>query len=491
MWHGSVLVATETNQVAAIDDASGAVEWSHQFGTPWNVSDIPGCTDITPTSGITSTPVIDPATGIAYFVTKAYIAGDSGPSEIEMHAVDMTSGDEEPGWPVVFRGTASNDPTSTFNPAHLIARPSLLLLGGVVYAGLGSLCDTTPFQGWVIGVNTATARLSTLWTTEAHAAALGGGGSVWQSGSGLVSDGPDTMLLVTGNGVTPAPGPGQAQPPPGYLGNAVARLTVQPDGSLEATDFFAPADAATLNDDDLDQGSGGIAALPDQMGTASHPHLLVQAGKSGIVYLLDRDHLGGEAQSPGGGDADVQEFGGGTAPAGGPQGIGQVYGTAAAWPGDGRWVYLDSVCPPGQVNIDGGDLYAFSESVDASGNPVFTQAGDTGQTVGYGSSSPVVTSDGTTDGSAVVWLINRNGDNGVLEAFGTVPVGGTLPLLWSAPALAPPRSSRPRPPTRAASTRGPVTVASWPSVPPRRRPRWRRHRPRSRTLPTARRPGST
>jgi len=444
VWHGTVLVATETNRVAAIDAASGALEWSHQFGTPWNVSDIPGCTDISPTSGITGTPVIDPATGIAYFVTKSYISGDSGPSEIEMHAVDMTSGDEEPGWPVVFQGTASNDPTSTFNATNLISRPSLLLLNGVVYAGLGSLCDTEPFQGWVIGVSTATARLSTLWTTEPHAAAWGAGGSVWQSGSGLVSDGPNTMLLVTGNGVTPPAGGGQAEPPPGDLGNAVARLTVEPDGSLQTTDFFAPADAASLNYDDLDQGSGGIAALPDQMGRANHPHLLVQAGKSGIVYLLDRDNLGGEAQGPGGSDAAVQEFGGGTAPGGGPQGIGQVYDTPAAWPGDGGWLYLDSTSPPGQVNTNGGDLYAFSESVDGSGNPVFTQVGDTGQTLGYGSSSPVVTSDGTTDGSAAVWLIERTSDGASeLEAFGTVPVGGTLPLLWSAPLGATPKFQTP------------------------------------------------
>ena len=443
VWHGTVLAATETNQVAAIDSASGAIEWSHDFGTPWNVSEIPGCTDISPTSGITATPVIDPATGTAYFVTKSYITGDSGPTQIEMHAVDVTTGYEQPGWPVVFRGTASNDPTSNFNPTNLIARPSLLLLGGTVYAALGSLCDTEPFQGWVIGVKTATASLSTLWTSEAHAGSSAAG-SVWQSGSGLVSDGANSMLLVTGNGATPAAGPGQAQPPPGTLGNAVARLTVQPDGSLQTTDFFAPADAASLNADDLDQGSGGIAALPDQMGTTSHPHLLVQAGKTGIVYLLDRDHLGGEAQGPNGGDAAVQEFGGGTSQEGGPQGIGQVYATAAAWPGDGRWVYLDSVCPPGQVNPDGGDLYAFSESVDGSGNPVFTQAGDTGQSVGYGSSSPVVTSNGSVDGSAVVWLINRtSSDASNLEAFGTVPVGGTLPLLWSAALGATPKFQTP------------------------------------------------
>jgi hypothetical protein len=42
---------------------------------------------------------------------------------------------------------------------------------------------------------------------------------------------------------------------------------------------------------DLDLGPGGVVLLPDQPG--AHPHELVSIGKLGIVYLVDRDNLGG------------------------------------------------------------------------------------------------------------------------------------------------------------------------------------------------------
>src|SRR5262249_7783502 len=59
---------------------------------------------------------------------------------------------------------------------------------------------------------------------------------------------------------------------------------------LSVADWFAPHDALPLSAADLDQGSGGVLILPDQPG--AHPHLLVQTGKTGRIYLLDRDNLG-------------------------------------------------------------------------------------------------------------------------------------------------------------------------------------------------------
>ena len=59
----------------------------------------------------------------------------------------------------------------------------------------------------------------------------------------------------------------------------------------------------------------------------------------------------------------------------------------------------------------------------------------------FGSSAPIVTSDGTVAGSAVVWDIARMGttNQADLVAYGAVPVTGTsenpageLPLLWKA-----------------------------------------------------------
>ena len=56
-----VYVATENDSVYKLDAASGAVVWSKHLATPERSSLAP-CGDISPSIGITSTPVIDPAT---------------------------------------------------------------------------------------------------------------------------------------------------------------------------------------------------------------------------------------------------------------------------------------------------------------------------------------------------------------------------------------------------------------------------------------------
>ena len=44
--------------------------------------------------------------------------------------------------------------------------------------------------------------------------------------------------------------------------------------------------------------------MPDSLGSAAHPHLLLARGKSGVVYLIDRDNMGKFAAT----DHVVQEF---------------------------------------------------------------------------------------------------------------------------------------------------------------------------------------
>jgi len=393
-YDNTVVVATENDTVAGINESDGVVEWSRHLGIPWNTADV-GCSDISPTTGITGTPVVEPNTGTVYLVTKSYVSGDGGDTQFEMHALDVLTGLERPDWPVVISGSAANDTNSVFAPEHLIQRPALLLMNGVVYAAFGGFCDTYPYQGWIAGVSTANAAITTLWTTEPAT----GAGSIWQSGSGLASDGPGQILFATGNGTTPPSEAGQTQPPPTTLGQSIVRVGVHPDGSIATTDFYAPADAPDLNPDDLDLGSGGVSLLPDQMGTASDPHLLVQGGKSGELYLLNRDDLGGRGQGPGGADAAVDEFGNN----------GGIWSTPAAWPGDGGWLYDPTTGSPGNVEDGGGKLYAYQESVDATGAPTFSTAGSTSDAFPYGSSSAVVSSDGTTSGSALVWIVYMNG----------------------------------------------------------------------------------
>jgi hypothetical protein len=408
---GTLIVATENNYIYGMNPATGAVNWSRSVGPAWPASTV-SCGDLTPNIGITSTPVYDPATGSVFFTAKVNDGPDANNPHWYMHSIDPATGAERSGWPVVIQGKPSNDPTNAFNPATAFNRAGLLLLDGVVYAGFASHCDHQPYVGYVAGVKTTTPAMSTLWSAEAGRSSAGAG--IWESGGGLVSDGSGRIILSTGNGVSPPPGPGSS--PPSTLAESVVRLQVNADGTLSARDFFSPSNNGTLDQNDTDLGSGGPLALPNNFGTTSHPHLLVQDGKDGRVFLLDRDNLGGMGQA-GGGDNVV----GVTGPYNG------MWGHPAFWGGDGGYVYTIE---------NAGYLRALKYGVNGSGNPVLSSAGVSPATFGYTSGSPVVTSNGSTAGSAVVWIVysdGSSGTNGQLRAYDAVPVSGQLHLRYSAP----------------------------------------------------------
>lgn len=409
----TVIAATDNDYIYGLNPETGAINWTRNVGPAWP-SSVLGCGDLTPSIGITSTPVYDPATQAVYFVAKVNDGPDLQHPNIYMHSIDPVTGNERSGWPVKIQGHASNDPTRTFDAETAGQRAGLLLLDGVVYAAFASHCDYGQYVGYVAGVKTTTPAMSTLWSAEAGTS--NGEAGIWMSGSGLVSDGSGRIILTTGNGLSPAPGPGTS--PPSNLAESVVRLQVNGDSTLTAKDYFSPADNTNLDQNDVDFGSGGPLALPDQFGTPAHPHLLIQDGKEGKIYLLDRDHLGGTAQGPGGTDASV-------GPPVGPHG--GMWGHFALWGGDGGYVY----------DIENGSyVRALKLGVNGSGLPALSDAGHTNELYGYTSGSPVVTSNGTTSGSALVWEVYSSGGsgaNGVLRAYDAVPQGGVLHLRWSFP----------------------------------------------------------
>jgi hypothetical protein len=412
----TVIVATENNKVYGIDSTTGAIKWGgasgKSLGPAWPAASI-GCGDLTPNIGVTSTPVYDAATGTVYLTAKINDGPSTSAPHWRIYALDAQTGATRPGWPITIQGAASNNGGVTFNPFTAQQRPGLLLLGGAVYAGFASFCDHGPYVGWLVGVDTTT-RAMHLWSTEPT---NGGMAGIWQGGGGLMSDGAGRIFFSTGNGTTTPVGPGS--PVPQMKAEAIVRVGVNSSGTVNAKDFFAPADAPTLDAQDRDFGSGGPAALDSSLfgvGT-SHPNLLVQVGKAynassqTRVYLLDRDNLGGRSQGSGGGDAAVgitnlSSFGG-------------VWGHPGVWGGDGGYIYVTGASSP---------LTALKYSV-SSGKPAFTLAGKTADTFPYGSGSPVITSTGTNSGSALVWVIRSNGSSSELRAYDPVPTG-TLNLRW-------------------------------------------------------------
>ncbi|MFJ9868824.1 PQQ-binding-like beta-propeller repeat protein [Streptomyces sp. NPDC101165] len=410
----NVVVATQNNYVYGIDASTGRTSWTRQLGPAWPTSAV-GCNS--GSTGITATPVYDASSNTVYLTSKV----DDGPDAMHphwyLHALSASSGAERAGWPLTIKGTPTNSPGHPFNPLTASQRPGLLLLNGSVYAGFASYCDHGPYVGQVVGAN-VTSRKLTLWSAEAGSDSKEAG--IWQSGGGLVSDGNGRIFVATGNGTgtggSPSAGPGNL--PPAGLGESVVRLGVNGDGSLSARSFFSPTDNKTMDVHDTDLGSGGPVALPNSFGTAAHPRLLVQVGKDGRVFLLDRDHLGGMGQGSNGTDNAVST-------AGPFEGI---FGHPGVWGGDGGYVYT--------VATDtghGSPLRALKYSVNGAGTPVLTSAGTSTESFGYGSSSPVVTSNGTMPGTALVWTVAAAGSAGALRVYDPVPVNGTLHLRRSFP----------------------------------------------------------
>ena len=407
----TVIVGTEENHVYGLDSQTGAILWSTYLGPSWPAATI-GCGDLTPDIGITSTPVYDPASGNIYLTAKVNDGTDATVPHYYLYALSEATGAVRPGWPVTIAGSPSNDSTNTFDTEDQLQRAGLLLQNGSVYLAFGSHCDQKPYRGYVVGVNTST-QSEHMWTTEVGSGAWGAG--TWQSGGGIVSDGSGGMFIATGNGVTPPVGVGTS--PPGTLSESVVHLAVGTDGTISASDFFAPANAGTLDANDQDVASGGPVALPDaEFGTTADPHLMVEIGKDGRLFLLNRDSLGGRGQGTNGGDKVV-----------GVTTLSGVWGHPAVWGGDGGYVYVDE---------SKSHLVALGYGLTGSGAPALHIAGNSQETFGYTSGSPVVTSNGTTSGSALVWVVqsaDATGAGGQLMVYNAVPSNGVMTLLRSWP----------------------------------------------------------
>ena len=412
----SLIVATESDTVAALDPVTGAVRWQRTLGIPI-LSSSDGCDDISPLRGVTSTPVVDPATGDVFLVDEELRAGTTA---FKMHRLNPADGTDRPGVPVRISGDADNQPETTFDASAEMQRPGLLLLGGVIYAAFASHCDQRPYNGWVAGISRS-GQLTSLFAAEPGE--LGEAG-IWQSGAGLSSDGPGQILLTSGNGSGMAPGrPGHQ--PGGRLGSAALRLKVTASGALKATDFFQPYDQTYLSEVDADFGTGGLVVLPDSMGTATVPHLAVTGSKAGWLYLLDRDNLGGSGTGPHGSDGVVARINLGA----------KITSTPSVSPTDGL-LYVSTVGVGYQRQL-------VALRVNRSGaNPTLSVAGTSTADLGFGSSSPSISTKSGVPGTSLVWVVRCGMGaspycaDAALDVYQGAPVDGHLVELasWPIPA---------------------------------------------------------
>lgn len=412
--HNVVFVATQNNSVYAFDADRGPCHtyWHRSFVDktylilPRGVMPVPaertGNTwDIKDQIGITGTPVIDPATGTLYVVTRTREKGplrralgfvrkdrDGSQYHQRLHALSIVDGSEKQNGPAEISSAltvaGSDEPKDelcpspegriAFCPLHQNQRAALLLINGKVYIAWGSHGDVRPhYHGWVIGYNASNlAEPPALFNTSPNSSAAG----IWH----MVADDEGYIYVITGNGTFDTTSPRT------NYGNTFIKLSTQ-GGSLTVAGFFTPFNQEELNPLDLDLGSGGPLVLPSSVGSKAHPHLLVAGDKSGQLYLVDRSDMGGYCDGCPSNSNIVQQLA--------LEGIDEpcvvcgIFTTPAVW--EGR-LYVQAV-------RDVLKSYAISEA-RISLQPTSVSS----HKIGYPGAGPAVSSRGATNG--IVWVID-------------------------------------------------------------------------------------
>ena len=411
--HNVVFVATENDSVYAFDADSAVANpnplWHASFINPPNVTAIPKTDievglDLSPIVGITSTPAIDTSKGIIYVEARTKDTTGTpncpGPYSTSpyfhfLHALNVATGAEMPGSPVMvcasIPGIGYNNEAVGgivyFNPMRENQRPAMLLLNGTVFMAFGALEDIDTYHGWILGYTYSSGSLPQTYVY--NDSPNGAKGGIWQGGGGLLADSSGYIYTATGNGTFDA-----------NIGGSdygMTFLKLQPDGStLNVTDYFAPFNQNYLNLEAInaDLSSAGPMLLPDPQ-PGSDPHLAIASGKTGSIYLLNRDNLGGFNPTF---DNVVQvqytTIGVSVMPTGN-------WGTPAYFRGN---IYLQGIKDP---------LKQYEVAAPPSGGPALLSGGPlaVGQDIiGYPSPTPVVTYNAANPNqSGIVWVTQSDG----------------------------------------------------------------------------------
>lgn len=392
--HNVLFIATEHDQLYALDADNGTVLWQQSFINPPNVNTVTSsevsCNDLVPEIGITGTPVIDQSTGTIYLVTKT---NETGVYVQRLHALDILTHVEKFGGPVVISATVNGQ---TFDPLRNHNRPGLLLSNGHVVIAWASHCDNGPYHGWVMSYKAGVKPTDTMAQEAVFNGSPNGGlAGIWMSGDGVAADASGNLFFATGNGTYDGLVGGD-------FGDSIVKLGPPSNGAFTLLDWFTPWNQQSLSIADEDLGSGGLLLLPDLPQGSAHQHLLVQMGKEGKIYLIDRDDMGKFCSGCTNVDTQiVQEI----------PGVSQgIWGAPSYWNGNVYWCSGNDKGNPDY-------LRAFSFNANNSGLLSTSPTSQSAQTFSLGTAAPVVSANGNTNG--IVWLVDDTvwASNQVLYAY--------------------------------------------------------------------------
>lgn len=329
-----------------------------------------GFGDIQPEIGVNGTPVIDPARGILYVVSKS-ISMTPTTFYQRIHAIDIATGNEQPGSPALIAasvpGFADGSTTVAFDPKQQNQRAGLALVNGTVFIAWGSHEDSVPWYGWIMGYQYANGA----WTQSAafNTTPNAREGGIWMGGGAPSVDSSNHLYFLTGNGAFDA---NSTTLPNNDYGDSLLQVNT----ALQVSSYFTPSDELADYQGDKDFGSGGSSLLADLPAGNAVTHALVCGGKDGTLYVLNRDLLGGFGDS-----VAVQVI---------PLGH-RNYSTAAMWNG-----FLFAAGAGGPLNA-----YQLNSSTAQ-----FTLASSSSQVYGFPGSTTSVSAAATQSG--LVWALDTH-----------------------------------------------------------------------------------
>jgi hypothetical protein len=292
--HNVLFIATEHDSVYAADADTGKIYWKKSMlSSGETTSDSRSCGQVIPEIGITATPVIDRKAGVNGTIFLVAMSEDgSGNYYQRIHALDLSTGAEESGSPVVvqatYPGTGDNSSNGNvvFDAKQYKDRPALMLLNGNLYTSWGSHCDHRPYTGWMIAYSESNLKQSAVLNYTPN----GSDGAPWNAGAGPAADASGNVYVALGNGSFETTLNAQGFPSKSDYGNSMVKLQ---GATLTLLDYWTMYNSNSESGGDVDLGSGGLMVLPDQTdSTGKVRHLAVAAGKDGNLYVADRDNMG-------------------------------------------------------------------------------------------------------------------------------------------------------------------------------------------------------
>jgi hypothetical protein len=305
-------VFSMTNTAFVFDVNTGAQIARRQLAAPFDPADIANppqmgmdLHNIYRNWGITATPVMDVATNTLYVTTfgKPNAASQNTERNNMLWILDAgTLADNKP--PVTIEGNADNGGgriANGFTVPYQKMRAGLGLLTGaggnkavVISFSINGENPEGPGHGFIVaydvrGLNRDAGFTPTpaIWNVTPG----GGAGGVWMSGSGPAIDG-DDIYFTTGNGMDPARTPGnfaESFVKLRYTAGAPGADNGKP--KLAVIDFWGAFSDFGRADTDQDLGAAGVFIIPERGN-------LVGGGKDGILYNLNKDNLGKTTWDP-------------------------------------------------------------------------------------------------------------------------------------------------------------------------------------------------